>query len=870
MATTMNMNAELSAALWVECLPAADGGGGSIQVRHPACLSSVAVDTEADPDGAVQREAMTYLKQLAEQVLQLVPVVQALQDPESDFAWLPIAWGLGADLPEDANPVRSFLVTRGSAEDWTEASLVLLAARQLRGKAVGDGIGLRVTAHVSREKGSKVWNLRFASVNGSRLDEANVRLPPWLKAACQPERARAVRQVLAEALRAEHPAVHAVEVHSEADQVCRAHGVAVRFPLRPRQQGGRAQVLGYEVLFDVRSASVLSCKLTPLSAQMAELRLFERDPASQGPPDTLDERRPSRAAGSLDELREFRTEIPRAWRGDRPTLLKEPHGLFEVTHEGRRDLGKPGAATVGDASKKTAALPSRIRSEPVAAEKLPLRSDDLAAAQSYLRAKQLFDRLSIYGFNTRHYFRHARLPLELRARARLNGAVDGRTINAEVRPFYRNTVPEVDLLSNAGTATVFDDGQRPQLLVRLGSADSKVRRGEQALGLAADPRWMWHEFGHVLSFAATGELEFAFAHSAGDALAAITADPDSELAVNEALRGVTFPWAFVPRRHDRQAQQGYCWCGERVRLGRRGASMNHHRHGYFEEQLLSSSLFRLYRSLGGATGADRTPGQPGPDSAEDLKTRWSASDYCVYLIMRAIALLGPNGVVPTLSVDQFVGALIDADMGTGSWEIQPLWPESAPRRGTVKRTGGRVHKVIRWCFEQQGLYADETPGAVAEGPGLPPAGDVFIADRREGPAGGYTPVPLRWDDAGCGAWHAHPDAIRLRPDGVLVVAAAKHSGRVAHDVSMRVWVSRDAGERAAWEERKAVKSGELEFEARLDPPKAPGVWVLAAVHSAGDPSNLSDAAALQGDRASLMELVASDNNLALAYIHLRD
>ena len=37
------------------------------------------------------------------------------------------------------------------------------------------------------------------------------------------------------------------------------------------------------------------------------------------------------------------------------------------------------------------------------------------------------------------------------------------------------------------------------------------------------------------------------------------------------------------------------------------ASLGHYRHGYFEEQLLSSSLFRLYRSLGGdtrATGAD--------------------------------------------------------------------------------------------------------------------------------------------------------------------------------------------------------------------------------------------------------------------------
>lgn len=33
------------------------------------------------------------------------------------------------------------------------------------------------------------------------------------------------------------------------------------------------------------------------------------------------------------------------------------------------------------------------------------------------------------------------------------------------------------------------------------------------MGIAADERWLWHEFGHILTLASTGELELRFAHS---------------------------------------------------------------------------------------------------------------------------------------------------------------------------------------------------------------------------------------------------------------------------------------------------------------------------------------------------------------------
>ena len=76
---------------------------------------------------------------------------------------------------------------------------------------------------------------------------------------------------------------------------------------------------------------------------------------------------------------------------------------------------------------------------------------------------------------------------------------------------------------------------------------------EHPLGLAADVRFVWHEFCHVLILAATGSTEFDFAHSAGDALAAIMGDPSSKLPVH--WRGVTFPFVQLAlRRHDREVE----------------------------------------------------------------------------------------------------------------------------------------------------------------------------------------------------------------------------------------------------------------------------------------------------------------------------
>ncbi len=82
------------------------------------------------------------------------------------------------------------------------------------------------------------------------------------------------------------------------------------------------------------------------------------------------------------------------------------------------------------------------------------------------------------------------------------------------------------------------------------------------------------------------------------------------------------------------------------------------RKAYWSEQILSSSLFRLYRCIGGDTTLVTSPSTP------DLHARRSASHYCVYLIMRAIQILGTSLAVPANDPDQFVSALIDTDVNT--------------------------------------------------------------------------------------------------------------------------------------------------------------------------------------------------------------
>jgi len=213
----------------------------------------------------------------------------------------------------------------------------------------------------------------------------------------------------------------------------------------------------------------------------------------------------------------------------------------------------------------------------------------------------------------------------------------------------------------------------------------------QTVGIADDIRVVIHEFGHALLWDNVKSPNFGFAHSAGDALAAILTDPTS-IAPDRFL---TFPWPQsetgpIDRRHDRSVTKGWGWFG------------NMYNTQYYGEQVLSTTLFRLYRSVGG-------------DSPHPADRAW-ASRYVSYLIIKAIGTLTNT----TNNPEVFVTALMNADLTTINFEGHP---------------GGALHKVIRWAFEKQGLFQpNAVPGTTTPvtKEGNPPNVDVYIDDGRHG------------------------------------------------------------------------------------------------------------------------------------------
>ncbi|MCU0836880.1 MAG: hypothetical protein MUC77_21005 [Chromatiaceae bacterium] len=225
------------------------------------------------------------------------------------------------------------------------------------------------------------------------------------------------------------------------------------------------------------------------------------------------------------------------------------------------------------------------------------------------------------------------------------------------------------------------------------------------LGRACDPRVHLHEvLGHGILYEAVDSPNMGFVHSAGDSLAFIYFDPVSQckgvdgtpLGKPGDLRFTYVPWhPTLNRRADRDVAAGWAW----------GGSMDDG--GYKSEEILSTTLFRLYRSIGG----DHT----------NLGRRQFASRMTMYLIMRAIGDLTP-ATDPQYARD-FAAALMAAD--ALNWTSEGVF-------------GGAYHKVIRWAFEKQGEYQTPlvTTGSPADGTittaGDPPDVDVYIDDGRAG------------------------------------------------------------------------------------------------------------------------------------------
>jgi hypothetical protein len=164
----------------------------------------------------------------------------------------------------------------------------------------------------------------------------------------------------------------------------------------------------------------------------------------------------------------------------------------------------------------------------------------------------------------------------------------------------------------------------------------------------------------------------------------------------------------------------------------------------------------MYRSLGGDAMTDGA-GSPTRDKAY----RRAISDYSAYLILRAIATMPSASTHLIDTPDKFVKLLDDADAGTETFESHGM-----------TFIGGAAGKVIRWAYQQQGLYADPNLRYPVNAPGLSPDVDLYIEDKAKR-KGGYQPLTYLKDD-----WHAARTSMLV----VKNPTARAHQAKVKHGV----------------------------------------------------------------------------------------
>lgn len=146
----------------------------------------------------------------------------------------------------------------------------------------------------------------------------------------------------------------------------------------------------------------------------------------------------------------------------------------------------------------------------------------------------------------------------------------------------------------------------------------------------------------------------------------VMSDPGSQ-APDRFMRSPFMNSGSGLRRHDRDVALGWAWGGTKDAPG-----------NLERRQILSTTMFRAYRS----TGGDDAHGNP----ATQLARREFAARYMSYLMIGAVGSM--TEAAPPSGPDDFATGLIDFDQTNADFEGHP---------------GGAFHKVIRWAFEKQGL-----------------------------------------------------------------------------------------------------------------------------------------------------------------------
>lgn len=322
------------------------------------------------------------------------------------------------------------------------------------------------------------------------------------------------------------------------------------------------------------------------------------------------------------------------------------------------------------------------------------------------------------------------------------------------------------------------------------------------VGYATDRSPVIHEFGHSCLQNNICSGTFSWAHGIGDSLAMILLDPGSQ-APDRFVRSPFFSSGAATRRCDRDPADGWGWGG------------THDTGSYSSTQILSTTLFRAYRSTGGDD-------QHGNDAVR-LARRSFAARYMAYLVTGAVGTM--TSAAPPAGPDDFATALIDFDQTSDDFEGHP---------------GGAFHKVVRWAFEKQGLYS-----------GNPPAVDVYIDDGRGGEfewQQNFWNTTDIWNRTSPGHGHTHQTPI-LDQTNYMFVRVKNRGTETAENVVVRAYHCRPSTGLVWPDDWEAVDTAELpagSIHSGGETVVGPFEWVpevegheclLASVSADGDPSN---------------------------------
>jgi zinc metalloprotease ZmpB len=429
------------------------------------------------------------------------------------------------------------------------------------------------------------------------------------------------------------------------------------------------------------------------------------------------------------------------------------------------------------------------------------RSDEFAAVNAYYHVDRFFQLVEELGFPLASYFDGTAFPVEVDPRGKGNATDQGNTINA-------HCVGDGDGIDHCCFA-----------LADLGDT-------VHPMGIAADWRVVLHELGgHGILHDHVGGPNFGFAHSAGDSFAVILNDYLSEWHNGAALdRFLLSPFVpAVPRRSDRSVAAGWGWGGAND-VG-----------GYSSEQILSTTLFRAYRSIGG--------------DSTSLARREFAARCMAYLVLRAVGQLTPAS--NPASAAQFLAALQTAD--AGNWTSEGVF-------------GGAYAKVLAWAFEKQNLNGGALPDV-----------DVYIDDGR---AGEYPYQAVHWNTTTI--WNRRiPDGLTGHQEAALgesnyaYVRIRNRGSQIAHDVVVKAYHCKPSAGVLWPNDLQPMSTAQLSA-GTLQPGSAeekivgPFEWtpvsnawghdcMLMVVSASGDPSNVDNFTA--GEVVEDWRLVPNDNNV---------